>query len=117
MIGFTPAFERLVEHFRLLPGIGYKTAVRMAFHVLDLTDEQLEELLTVDKETWRKELEGIKEWYSKFDHLPTELTDNLAKLEEDLKRVQESLNDLKSEYGTSPKITTDYSTGRTIYNF
>ena len=38
-------------------------------------------------------------------------------LEEALKRVQESLNDLKSEYDTSPKITTDYSTGRTIYNF
>ena len=52
---------------------------------LDLTDEQLEELLTVDKETWRKELEGIKEWYSKFDHIPTELTESLAKLEEDLK--------------------------------
>ena len=40
MIGFTPAFERLVEHFRLLPGIGYKTAVRMAFHVLDMPKDK-----------------------------------------------------------------------------
>ena len=31
------------------------------------------------------EVEGIKGWYAKFDHLPKELTDALAKLEEDLK--------------------------------
>ena len=41
----------------------------------------------------------------------------IEKLEEDLKRVQKSLSDLKSEYDISPKITTDYSTGRAIYNF
>lgn len=52
---------------------------------LDLSDEDLADLLTVDKSTWRKELEGIKEWYSKFDHMPPELTEALARLEEDLK--------------------------------
>lgn len=52
---------------------------------LDLSDEELSEILTVDKETWRKELDGIKGWYAKFDHLPAELTDSLARLEEDLK--------------------------------
>jgi len=40
MIGFTPALERLVEHLRQLPGIGYKSAVRMAFNILDMPDEQ-----------------------------------------------------------------------------
>ena len=40
MIGFTPALEKLVEHFRLLPGVGYKSAVRMAFCVLDMPDEK-----------------------------------------------------------------------------
>lgn len=39
MIGFTPALEKLIEHFRLLPGIGYKSAVRMAFNVLDMPEE------------------------------------------------------------------------------
>ena len=52
---------------------------------IDISKEALNELLTVDKETWKKELEGIKDWYAKFDHLPKELTDALAKLEEDLK--------------------------------
>ncbi len=38
MLGFTPSLEKLVEHFRLLPGVGYKSAVRMAFHVLDMSE-------------------------------------------------------------------------------
>jgi len=32
--------ERLIEQFRRLPGIGKKTAVRLAFSVLDFTDEE-----------------------------------------------------------------------------
>ena len=40
MLGFTPALEKLVEHFRSFPGVGYKSAVRMAFHVLEMPDEQ-----------------------------------------------------------------------------
>ena len=40
MIGFTPALERLVEHFRLLPGVGYKSAVRMAFCVLEMPEDK-----------------------------------------------------------------------------
>ena len=51
---------------------------------LDLTDEQLTELLTVDHETWKQELEGIKTWYAKFDHMQEELTDALARLEREL---------------------------------
>lgn len=32
--------EKLIEQFRRLPGIGQKTAVRLAFAVLDYTDEE-----------------------------------------------------------------------------
>lgn len=32
--------EKLIEQFRKLPGIGKKTAVRLAFSVLDFTDEE-----------------------------------------------------------------------------
>ena len=70
----------------------FKIAVELAkanyilgANIIDMTDEELAEILTVDKETWRQELEGIKGWYAKFDHLPEELLSNLAKLEEDLK--------------------------------
>ena len=51
---------------------------------LDLTDQQLDELLTVDRKTWEKELEGIKEWYAKLGRLPKELTDSLERLENEL---------------------------------
>ena len=31
---------KLIEHFERLPGIGHKTAQRLAFHVLSMTDEK-----------------------------------------------------------------------------
>lgn len=44
--------------------------------------ETLKGLLNVDTETWKKEAEGIKEFYKKFgDRLPKELNDELAALE------------------------------------
>ena len=36
---FPPALETLVEHFARLPGIGKKSAQRLAFHVLSLNEE------------------------------------------------------------------------------
>ena len=35
----------LTEQFRKLPGIGKKSAQRIAFHILRMTDEQAEEFL------------------------------------------------------------------------
>lgn len=44
--------------------------------------ETLKGLLNVDTETWKKEAEGIKEFYKKFgDKLPKELEEELAALE------------------------------------
>ena len=37
---FPPALENLVEHFAQLPGIGRKTAQRLAFYVLSLPQEE-----------------------------------------------------------------------------
>ncbi len=37
------ALEKLIEQFRKMPSIGRKTAQRMAFHVLDLTDDEAKE--------------------------------------------------------------------------
>lgn len=45
-------------------------------------EETLKGLLNVDTETWKKEAEGIKEFYKKFgDRLPKELNDELSALE------------------------------------
>lgn len=42
MPGFIQPLERLIESFRRLPGIGYKTAVRLAFHVVDMPKSDAE---------------------------------------------------------------------------
>jgi phosphoenolpyruvate carboxykinase (GTP) len=52
---------------------------------LDLTDEQLQTLLTVDKDAWRDEAEGISPHYERFgDHLPKALWDELDQLRQRL---------------------------------
>ena len=40
---FPAALERLTEHFARLPGIGSKTAQRLAFHMLEMPQEQAED--------------------------------------------------------------------------
>ncbi|MDE7220660.1 MAG: recombination protein RecR, partial [Oscillospiraceae bacterium] len=40
---FPAPLEQLVEQFARLPGIGGKSAQRLAFHVLGLTDEEARE--------------------------------------------------------------------------
>lgn len=39
---FAPPVERLIEEFARLPGIGQKTAQRLAFHVLDMSKEDVQ---------------------------------------------------------------------------
>ena len=40
---FSPAMERLVEQFARLPGVGVKSAQRLAFHVVSLPREEAEQ--------------------------------------------------------------------------
>ena len=39
MAGYSPTLEALIEKFRSLPGIGDKTAVRLAFHMLNANED------------------------------------------------------------------------------
>lgn len=53
----------------------------------DIDINTLKGLLNVDKNTWEKEAEGIREFYKKFgDKLPKELSGELDKLESNLKK-------------------------------
>ena len=40
---YSPSIEKLVESFEKLPSIGHKTAQRLAFYMLDLSDEEIKE--------------------------------------------------------------------------
>ena len=56
---------------------------------LDVTDEQMTELLDVDVEEWLNEIESIREHYARFEEtLPEALSDELASLEARLREKQ-----------------------------
>ena len=55
MYTFIEPIERLIEKFRQLPGVGYKSAVRMAFSVVGMSIEDVEDfseaILSAKKDT------------------------------------------------------------------
>ena len=42
---YSPSIEKLIESFERLPSIGHKTAVRLGFHMLDLSKEETDEFI------------------------------------------------------------------------
>lgn len=42
---YSPSIEKLIESFEKLPSIGHKTAVRLAFHMLDLNEDDTKEFI------------------------------------------------------------------------
>ena len=54
---------------------------------LDIDESVVEDLLSVDKETWLEEVKGIKEFYAQFgDRIPSELLEKLNELENNLNK-------------------------------
>ncbi len=45
MSSYSPSIEKLIESFEKLPSIGHKTAVRLAFHMLDLNEEDTHDFI------------------------------------------------------------------------
>jgi recombination protein RecR len=43
MSEFSPSIQKLIENFEKLPSIGHKTAQRLAFHMLDISEEEAKE--------------------------------------------------------------------------
>ena len=42
---YSPSIEKLIEAFEKLPSIGHKTAARLAFHILNSSDEDTKEFV------------------------------------------------------------------------
>ena len=45
MLSQSPSIEKLIESFEKLPSIGHKTAIRLAFHILDLNKEETDDFI------------------------------------------------------------------------
>ena len=42
---YSPSIEKLIARFERLPRIGHKTATRLAFHVLDLGEQETNDFI------------------------------------------------------------------------
>ncbi len=67
--------------------IGYlPTADAINTEGINVTPQAMRELLSIDVNAWKPELEGLKEYFSKYgDHMPKELLD-------EKKRIMNELN-------------------------
>ena len=43
---YTTSFSKLIDVFRKMPGVGSKSAVRMAYHILSLSKEETDEIIS-----------------------------------------------------------------------
>lgn len=54
MDGFTSSLERLIDQFARLPSIGKKSAQRLAFHMLSLSDQDAEQFIDAIRQAREK---------------------------------------------------------------
>lgn len=47
---YTASFQKLIDVFRKMPGVGQKSAVRMAYHVLAMSDEEADSMVETIKQ-------------------------------------------------------------------
>ena len=43
---YSPSIEKLIESFERLPSIGHKTAARLAFYILNASEEETNEFIS-----------------------------------------------------------------------
>lgn len=51
---YTASFSKLIEVFQKMPGVGHKSAVRMAYHILSLSEEETENIVNAIKDAKQK---------------------------------------------------------------
>ena len=75
MSGFSPSIEKLIESFEKLPSIGNKTAIRLAFYMLNTSEEQANEFVKSIQDA-RKNLKFCSKCYNISDTDPCEICSN-----------------------------------------
>lgn len=72
---YSPSIEKLIEAFEKLPSIGNKTAARLAFHILDATEEETNEFVQAILEA-KKNLKYCSSCYNISDTDPCPICGN-----------------------------------------
>lgn len=91
-MAFSASIEKLIEEFEKLPSIGHKTAVRLAFHMLNSSIEECEEFANTIVDT-RKNLKYCSICNNISDTDPCSICSN-AKRDKDVICVVEDVRDI-----------------------
>ena len=75
---YSPSIEKLVESFEKLPSIGHKTAQRLAFYMLDLSNEEIEEFINSIKDA-KKNLKYCSKCFNITDTEPCNICSNVKR--------------------------------------
>lgn len=89
---YSPSIEKLVEAFERLPSIGHKTAVRLAFHMLDLNEKEIQEFIGAILDA-KKNLKYCSKCYNISDTDPCTICAN-PKRDESVICVVEDVKDI-----------------------
>lgn len=89
---YSPTIEKLIESFEKLPSIGHKTAIRLAFHVLQQNNNETEEFIQSIKDAKTK-LKYCETCYNISDTNPCQICGN-PKRDQSLICVVEDVKDI-----------------------
>ena len=89
---YSPSIEKLIEGFEKLPSIGHKTAVRLAFHILNSNNEDIEEFISSIRNA-KQNLKYCSKCYNISDNDPCTICSN-PKRDESFICVVEDVKDV-----------------------
>jgi recombination protein RecR len=89
---YSPSIEKLIESFEKLPSIGHKTAARLAFYILNSSEEETKEFVNSILEA-KKNLKYCSKCYNISDTDPCQICGN-AKRDQSIICVVEDVRDI-----------------------
>jgi len=75
---YSPSIEKLIQSFEKLPSIGHKTAARLAFYILNSSEEETKEFVTSILEA-KKNLKYCSKCYNISDTDPCQICGNVKR--------------------------------------
>ena len=75
---YAPSIEKLIESFEKLPSIGSKTAARLAFYILDASEEETNEFIQSIQNA-KRNLKYCSKCYNITDTDPCPICSNTAR--------------------------------------
>ena len=85
---YSPSIEKLIESFEKLPSIGHKTAVRLAFHMLNNSEEEINEFVNSILNA-KKNLKFCSKCFNISDTDPCEICGNVKRNQETICVVED----------------------------